>query len=82
MAEPQRKKRTKKVAVPLPEGFPAVGSYVTYYWEGRRMGTLISADGRIAIVTRPHKRNLTIPIEDVEIPKPQTGVHGSNITDK
>lgn len=65
--------RKKKEPTPLPEGFPPIGSYVTYYWEGRRMGTLVSTDGIIAVVTRPHKRNLTIPISDVEIPEVKGG---------
>lgn len=60
--------RKKKVVEPLPAGFPAVGSYVRYYANGWRMGVLGFAEGKVAKIKRPGKRDLTIPIEDVEIP--------------
>lgn len=58
----------KKVIIALPVGFPPIGSSVRYYANGWRLGVLAFAEGRIAKIKRPGKRDLTIPIEDVEIP--------------
>lgn len=75
MRKPQAKKRTKKVVVPLPEGFPAVGSLVRYYSEGWRTGTLDSTKGNTAFI-RPiagfkaaQPNRVKVALSDVEIPK-------------
>jgi hypothetical protein len=63
-----RKKKAEDVVV-LPEGFPTVGSYTRYYFEGWRYGKLVAVKGRTAVLERPGKRDLSIPITDVEIPE-------------
>lgn len=73
MAKPQRKKRTKKDAIPLPEGFPAVGSYVGYYWEGWRHGTLEATNGVTATIRLSERKSRKIPVGDVELVKEQSG---------
>jgi hypothetical protein len=59
----------RKVIVPLPENFPAVGTYVRYYHGGWYHGYLRSTkDGKIATIERFQGRDVKIPITDVEIP--------------
>lgn len=57
----------KKKEVILPEGFPEVGSYTRYYHEGWYYGRLDKVEGGIAFMARPGKRDLKIPITDVEV---------------
>jgi hypothetical protein len=58
----------RKVKIPLPEGFPAIGSYVSYYSNGWYHGTLKAVKGNQAIIERFIGRDVKIPLGDVEIP--------------
>lgn len=59
--------RKKKVEIILPVGFPAVGTFTRYYHEGWYYGRLKKVEGAVAFVERPGKRDLRIPITDVEV---------------
>ncbi len=69
MTKPQGKKRIKKESIPLPEGFPVVGSYVGFYWEGWRHGLLEATNGITATIRISERKSRKIPISDVEIPQ-------------
>lgn len=59
----------RKPVVPLPAGFPAIGSYVRYYDDGWYHGYLRSTTGgKTATIERFHGRDVKIPVENVEIP--------------
>lgn len=55
--------------MPLPEGFPEVGTYVSYYWEGWRHGIMEATNGITVTIRISERKSRKIPIEDVEIPK-------------
>lgn len=69
MSKPQAKKRTKKVVLPIPGGFPAVGSYVKFYDNGWRHGRMDYAYNNVVKIHRPGKRDLKLVFADVEIPE-------------
>jgi len=59
----------RKPKIPLPEGFPPVGSYVRYYHEGWYHGVLKAMSNNLAIIERFRGNDVKIPLGDVEIPE-------------